>query len=72
MLAGRKNPSQLTGYVLLNGKLLPSSVRRRLCGYVVQVKIECIEYYNKKCVSVVIFTNWTVCSISRNLLDFSV
>ncbi|VDP23832.1 unnamed protein product [Schistosoma margrebowiei] len=44
VLAGRKNPSQLTGYVLLNGKLLPSSVQRRLCGYVVQVKIECIEY----------------------------
>ncbi|CAH8581010.1 unnamed protein product [Schistosoma bovis] len=39
VLAGRKNPSQLTGYVLLNGKLLPSSVRRRLCGYVVQENI---------------------------------
>uniref|UniRef100_A0A3Q0KL31 Broad substrate specificity ATP-binding cassette transporter ABCG2 n=2 Tax=Schistosoma mansoni TaxID=6183 RepID=A0A3Q0KL31_SCHMA len=39
VLAGRKNPSQLTGYVLLNGEFLPNSVRRRLCGYVVQENI---------------------------------
>ncbi|CAH8524416.1 unnamed protein product [Schistosoma turkestanicum] len=39
VLAGRKNPSQLTGYVLLNGQFLPNSVRRRLCGYVVQENI---------------------------------
>ncbi|CAI2730458.1 unnamed protein product [Schistosoma spindalis] len=39
VLAGRKNPSQLTGYVLLNGKFLPDSARRRLCGYVVQENI---------------------------------
>ncbi|KAK4470684.1 hypothetical protein MN116_006214 [Schistosoma mekongi] len=39
VLAGRKNPSQLTGYVLLNGQFMPSNVRRRLCGYVVQENI---------------------------------
>ncbi|KAH8871898.1 ATP-binding cassette sub-family G member 2 [Schistosoma japonicum] len=44
VLAGRKNPSQLTGYVLLNGQFMPSNVRRRLCGYVVQVKAKFINY----------------------------
>ncbi|VDQ06519.1 unnamed protein product, partial [Trichobilharzia regenti] len=37
VLAGRKNPLKLSGYILLNGQFIPSNVRRRLCGYVVQL-----------------------------------
>ncbi|CAH8853705.1 unnamed protein product [Trichobilharzia szidati] len=39
VLAGRKNPLKISGYILLNGQFLPSNVRRRLCGYVVQENI---------------------------------
>nr|CAH8856960.1 unnamed protein product [Trichobilharzia regenti] len=39
VLAGRKNPLKLSGYILLNGQFIPSNVRRRLCGYVVQENI---------------------------------
>ncbi|CAH8574123.1 unnamed protein product [Heterobilharzia americana] len=39
VLAGRKNPSKINGYLLLNGQFLQHNVRRRLCGYVVQENI---------------------------------
>ncbi|GAA57598.1 ATP-binding cassette sub-family G member 2, partial [Clonorchis sinensis] len=39
VLAGRKNPQQLSGYVLLDGERLRANVHRHLCGYVVQDNI---------------------------------
>ncbi|OON14967.1 ABC transporter, ATP-binding protein, partial [Opisthorchis viverrini] len=39
VLAGRKNPQQLSGYVLLDGERPRANVHRHLCGYVVQDNI---------------------------------